>query len=94
MEIIMHVSQRGYGITGNVRNSQEKADRQTFNQEVMGSNPIALTNEIKYLDERLNIKRNRKPRQDNVQDNIRLISLPVGRRPAPRSLDDRHCVLL
>jgi hypothetical protein len=28
----------------------------TFNQEVMGSNPIALTNKIKELYERLDIK--------------------------------------
>ena len=95
MEIIMHDSQRGYGITGNVRNSQEKADRQTFNQEVMGSNPIAFTNEIKDLDERLNIKS--EPETSSGQRSGQHSADFVAGRPAPcpaLTLGDWYCVAL
>jgi hypothetical protein len=59
----------------------------TFNQEVMGSNPIALTIEISGLGVELNIKGEQRPLPDNIQDNIREISLQSGPRLIWRAPD-------
>ena len=53
----------------------------TFNQEVMGSNPIALTNEIKDLDERLNVKG--EPETSSGQRSGQHSADFVAGRPAP-----------
>jgi hypothetical protein len=65
---------------GKGRKCREIDNHQTLNQRVHGSSPCAPTIEINDLGVELNIKRNQKPLPDNVQDNIRLISLRVGRR--------------
>jgi len=49
MEISIDGNQRDFQHRGNGRKSLEICDHQTCNQEVMGSNPIALTNEISVL---------------------------------------------
>jgi hypothetical protein len=65
----------------------------TFNQEVMGSNPIALTNEIKDLYGRLNIKS--EPETSSGQRSGQHSADFVAGRPAPcpaLTLGDRYCV--
>lgn len=64
----------------------EKTDHQTFNQEVMGSNPIALTNYFNELSKNFQIEPMGQIREGNPEGNTRARKILVHRLPRFRAV--------
>jgi hypothetical protein len=79
----MLVNRRAIKYKGTVLDAKESCgndDRETFNQEVMGSNPIALTNEIKELEELGNCIASRESRLGSIWEAARGFTGDIGIR--------------